>query len=491
MRELSEHEFKKWQSAYENATTALIGRGKLLKAIASNAERDLHILGASGIEDKLQQGVPEAIESMRQAGIKVWVLTGDKQETAISIGYSCKLLTSEMTQIVINSNSRESCKRRLQDAASMSSRLAGAGSAKSPLALIIDGTSLVYILETELEEELFKVATTCDVVLCCRVAPLQKAGIVALIKNRTDDMTLAIGDGANDVSMIQMADVGIGISGQEGRQAVMASDFAMGQFRFLVPLLLVHGHWNYQRMAYMILYNFYRNAVFVFVLFWYVLYTAYSLTSAISEWSSVLYSVIYTALPTIIVGILDKDLSRKTLLKYPQLYRAGQRDERYNLKLFIFTMMDCIWQSIAIFYIPYLAYRHSDVDVSGLGDLWILAVVILVNIHLAMDVFRWNWLTHASVWGCIAATVICVIIIDSIWMLPGYWAIFNMMGTGLFWLCLLGIIVAGMVPRFATKALTEYFLPSDVQIARELEKFQNLNASTILEIPMSTFSDPQ
>ncbi|RWW23819.1 hypothetical protein GW17_00011912 [Ensete ventricosum] len=153
MRELSEHEFKKWQSAYENATTALIGRGKLLKTIASNAERDLRILGASGIEDKLQQGVPEAIESMRQAGIKVWVLTGDKQETAISIGYSCKLLTNEMTQVVINSNSRESCKRKLQDAASMSSRLAGAGSAKSPLALIIDGTSLVYILETELEEE--------------------------------------------------------------------------------------------------------------------------------------------------------------------------------------------------------------------------------------------------------------------------------------------------------------------------------------------------
>jgi phospholipid-transporting ATPase len=144
--------------------------------------------------------------------------------------------------------------------------------------------------------QLFEVAIACDVVLCCRVAPLQKAGIVDLIKKRTSDMTLAIGDGtvffsrqifrnyliyyiflnlkrgtfpgANDVSMIQMADVGIGISGQEGRQAVMASDFAMGQFRFLVDLLLVHGHWNYQRMGYMILYNFYRNATFVFVLFW-------------------------------------------------------------------------------------------------------------------------------------------------------------------------------------------------------------------------------
>ena len=80
-----------------------------------------------------------------------------------------------------------------------------------------------------------------------------------------------LNSGANDVSMIQVADVGVGISGQEGRQAVMASDFAMGQFRFLVPLLLVHGHWNYQRMAYMILYNFYRNAVFVLVLFWLVI----------------------------------------------------------------------------------------------------------------------------------------------------------------------------------------------------------------------------
>ncbi|WOK93652.1 hypothetical protein Cni_G02352 [Canna indica] len=494
VRNLSRNEFEEWQSAYENASTALMGRGRLLRAVASNVERGLHILGASGVEDKLQEGVPEAIESMRQAGIKVWVLTGDKQETAISIGYSCKLLTSEMTQIVINSNSRESCKKGLQDAVAMSSKLSAmsigntlavSGSDRISMALIIDGTSLVYILETELEEELFKIATICDVVLCCRVAPLQKAGIVALIKDRTDDMTLAIGDGANDVSMIQMADVGIGISGQEGRQAVMASDFAMGQFRFLVPLLLVHGHWNYQRMACMILYNFYRNAVFVFILFWYVLYTAYTLTTAITEWSSVLYSVVYTALPTIIVGTLDKDLSKKTLLKYPQLYKSGQNDEKYNMKLFIFTMMDCIWQSAAIFFIPYVAYRISTIDASSLGDLWTLAVVILVNIHLAMDVFRWNWIIHASIWGCIIATVISVIAIDSIPMLPGYWTIYNIMESELFWLCLLGILVAGMIPRFIAKSFTEYFMPSDIQIARELEKFRKINTSTTSDNTLS------
>ena len=68
--------------------------------------------------------------------------------------------------------------------------------------------------------------------------------------------------------MIQMADVGVGISGQEGRQAVLASDFALGQFRFLKRLLLVHGRLNYRRMGSMVLYNFYRNAILVMLLFW-------------------------------------------------------------------------------------------------------------------------------------------------------------------------------------------------------------------------------
>uniref|UniRef100_A0A0E0CZW1 Phospholipid-transporting ATPase n=1 Tax=Oryza meridionalis TaxID=40149 RepID=A0A0E0CZW1_9ORYZ len=489
VRELSQEEFQEWQMAYEKASTALLGRGGLLRGVAANIEQNLRLLGASGIEDKLQDGVPEAIEKLREAGIKVWVLTGDKQETAISIGFSCKLLTREMTQIVINSNSRESCRKSLDDAISMVNKLRSLSTdsqARVPLALIIDGNSLVYIFDTEREEKLFEVAIACDVVLCCRVAPLQKAGIVDLIKKRTSDMTLAIGDGANDVSMIQMADVGIGISGQEGRQAVMASDFAMGQFRFLVDLLLVHGHWNYQRMGYMILYNFYRNATFVFVLFWYVLHTGFTLTTAITEWSSVLYSVIYTAVPTIVVAILDKDLSRRTLLKYPQLYGAGQREESYNLRLFIFVMLDSIWQSLAVFFIPYLAYRKSTIDGASLGDLWTLAVVILVNIHLAMDVIRWNWITHAAIWGSIVATLICVMVIDSIPILPGFWAIYKVMGTGLFWALLLAVIVVGMIPHFVAKAIREHFLPNDIQIAREMEKSQDSHDVTHPEIQMST-----
>ncbi|GKU91466.1 hypothetical protein SLEP1_g5336 [Rubroshorea leprosula] len=487
MRELSATEFEQWHSSFKAASTSLIGRAALLREVAGNVENRLCILGATGIEDKLQQGVPEAIESLRMAGIKVWVLTGDKQETAISIGYSSRLLTDQMTQIQINSNSTESCRRRLDDAMAMSDNNTGgtSGAGSALIALIIDGTSLVYILDSELEEKLFQLASRCSVVLCCRVAPLQKAGIVALVKKRTADMTLAIGDGANDVSMIQMAAVGVGISGQEGRQAVMASDFAMGQFRFLVPLLLVHGHWNYQRMGYMILYNFYRNAVFVLILFWYVLFTCFTLTTAITEWSSMLYSVIYTSVPTIVVGILDKDLSRNTLQRWPQLYGAGHRQECYNNRLFWLTMIDTLWQSIAAFFVPLYAYWGSTIDGSSLGDLWTLAAVILVNLHLAMDVIRWNWISHAAIWGSIIVSFVCVVIIDALPILPGYWAIFHIGKTRLFWLCLLVIVVSALIPRFVIKVLYQYYRPCDVQIARETEKLGNQGELGAVEIEMN------
>ncbi|WJX76877.1 P-type phospholipid transporter [Trifolium repens] len=504
-RSLSDAELEEWQSRYGEASTALTDRASKLRQAAALIECNLNLLGATGIEDKLQEGVPEAIESLRQAGIKVWVLTGDKQETAISIGLSCKLLSADMQQIVINGTSEEECKNLLGDAIAKygvrSSRrghqnlnnktnaqhgdLDISNGSKSmslpkwnpgkeeetntPLALIIDGNSLVYILEKELESELFDLATSCKVVLCCRVAPLQKAGIVDLIKSRTDDMTLAIGDGANDVSMIQMADVGVGICGQEGRQAVMASDFAMGQFQFLKRLLLVHGHWNYQRVGYLVLYNFYRNAVFVLMLFWYILCTAFSTTSALTDWSSVFYSVIYTSVPTIFVGILDKDLSHKTLLQYPKLYSTGYRHEAYNMQLFWITMIDTVWQSLVLFYTPLFTYKDSSIDIWSMGSLWTIAVVILVNAHLAMDINRWLLITHYAVWGSIIITYGCVVILDSIPVFPNFWTIYHLAKSPTYWITILLIIIVALLPRFTCKVVWQIFWPSDIQIAREAE----------------------
>ncbi|WCJ27854.1 Phospholipid-transporting ATPase 1 [Euphorbia peplus] len=489
VRDLTEEELDLWQCRFDDASTSLTDRASKLRQTAALIERDLDLRGATGIEDKLQDGVPEAIESLRQAGIKVWVLTGDKQETAISIGLSCKLLTSDMEQIIVNGNSEIECRKLLADAKAkfgvMSSCKRNLKSrnielenvvpeekkelAKVSLALIIDGNSLVYILEKELESELFDLATSCKVVLCCRVAPLQKAGVVDLIKSRTDDMTLAIGDGANDVSMIQMADVGVGLCGQEGRQAVMAADFAMGQFQFLKRLLLVHGHWNYQRIGYLVLYNFYRNAVFVLMLFWYILCTDFSTTSALTDWSSVFYSVIYTSIPTIVVGILDKDLSHRTLLQYPKLYGSGHRQEAYNMQLFWITMADTLWQSLALFAIPVLTYKESTIDIWSLGSLWTIAVVLLVNMHLAMDIQRWVFITHVAVWGSVVITFACVIILDSIPVFPNYGTIYHVSTSPTYWLTILLILFIALLPRFLFKVVQQSFWPSDILIAREAE----------------------
>ncbi|KAJ8753931.1 hypothetical protein K2173_000185 [Erythroxylum novogranatense] len=492
-RDLTEAELELWRHKFDDASTSLTERASKLRQTAALIECELNLLGATAIEDKLQDGVPEVIESLRQAGIKVWVLTGDKQETAISIGLSCRLLTPDMEQIIINGNSENECRKLLVEAnakygmKSSNRRNENFNYDKhneighiemcdgkrdginSPLALVIDGNSLVYILEKELDSELFDLATSCRVVLCCRVAPLQKAGIVDLIKSRTDDMTLAIGDGANDVSMIQMADVGVGICGQEGRQAVMASDFAMGQFRFLKRLLLVHGHWNYQRIGYLILYNFYRNAVFVLMLFWYILCTAFSSTSALIDWSSVFYSVIYTSIPTVVVGILDKDLSHRTLLQYPRLYCAGHRQEAYNMQLFWITMVDTLWQSIVLFAIPLFVYRDSTIDIWSLGSLWTIAVVILVNVHLAMDIQRWVYITHIAVWGSVLITYGCMVVLDSIPVFPNYWTIYHLAKSLTYWLTILIIIVVALLPRFLVKIVYQTFWPPDIQLAREAE----------------------
>ena len=152
----------------------------------------------------------------------------------------------------------------------------------------------------------------------------------------------------------------------------------------------------------------------------YILCTDFSTTSPLTDWSSVFYSVIYTSVPTIVVGILDKDLSHQTLLRHPKLYCSGHRHESYNLRLFWITMADTLWQSLVLFYLPLFAYENSSVDIWSLGSLWTIAVVVLVNIHLAMDVQHWTSITHAATWGSIFITFACMLILDSIPVFPNY-----------------------------------------------------------------------
>ena len=219
----------------------------------------MEFVGCSAIEDLLQEEVPETIKKLMTAGIKVWVLTGDKQETAIEIGKSCNLInTKNMDLIVLSSKNNAEFKERLSKAKTQTRT-------KEMMAIVIDGPTLAYALEDRaVADDFFKFGLNANSVICCRVSPKQKSDVVALAKRNGKWITLSIGDGANDVPMIMEAHIGVGIRGKEGTQAVRSADYAIGKFRFLMKLSLVHGRWGYRRISNFICYYFYKNVILVF-----------------------------------------------------------------------------------------------------------------------------------------------------------------------------------------------------------------------------------
>ncbi|KAH8065944.1 phospholipid-translocating ATPase [Aureococcus anophagefferens] len=311
-RDVSDREYEAWAEAWHAAETALGSAQEKLVA-ARLIEKDLAIVGATAIEDKLQDGVPSTIAELAKAEIKLWVLTGDKMETAINIGYSARLLTPDMYLVklpvegadagplgdygvaaqlealeavvaapVASPAKAPADKVLLMDVEGGDATATEAASQGDHPALIIEGaTALEAILgDDDLENRFLRLASRCRAVVACRVSPAQRI-LVGLVRRKTNPapITLAIGDGANDVGMIQEANIGVGISGKEGRQAVNNADFAIGQFRFLKPLLFHHGRKNYRRMSKVIIYSFFKNMVLTFVLFYFQADCAWSGTS--------------------------------------------------------------------------------------------------------------------------------------------------------------------------------------------------------------------
>ena len=262
-KDLTEDEYQQWSREHDAAAQAIHNRDDKLEEVSDRIERELMLLGGTAIEDRLQDGVPDTIALLGEAGIKLWVLTGDKVETAINIGFSCNLLSNDMDLIVLKvgdggnplEETAKELDRNLQTfglTGSDEELLAARKDHSAPAAthaIVNDGDMLRLVLHDDLRQRFLLLCKSCKSVLCCRVSPAQKAAVVQLVRNGLDILALAIGDGANDVAMIQEANVGVGIAGEEGRQAVMSADYAIGQFRFLQRLVLVHGRWSYRRLA--------------------------------------------------------------------------------------------------------------------------------------------------------------------------------------------------------------------------------------------------
>uniref|UniRef100_A0A671U801 Phospholipid-transporting ATPase n=1 Tax=Sparus aurata TaxID=8175 RepID=A0A671U801_SPAAU len=464
---VSEKEYESWSVNRQRALAAMENREELTMDTAVQLETNLSLLGATGIEDRLQEGVPDTIVALREAGIQVWVLTGDKPETAVNIGYACRLLEEEdlLACTSILDCALEEVRRYSNDPRNVDTT--------PDISLVIDGRTLTMALSSDLQERFVDLAKHCRTVLCCRVTPLQKSRVVKVVREKLKVMTLAIGDGANDVNMIQAADIGIGISGQEGMQAVMASDFAISHFKHLKKLLLVHGHWCYTRLANMIIYFFYKNVAYVNLLFWYQFFCGFSGTAMIDYWLMIFFNLFFTSVPPIMFGIMDKDISAEMLLGVPELYRMGQGE--YNFKTFWISMLDAFYQSLVCFFIPYIAYRDSDIDVFTFGTPLNTISLFTILLHLSIEIKAWTVVHWVIILGSVAIFFIVTLAYSGTCITCNppsnpYWILQTQMADPMFYLICVITTVVALLPRYIFHVLRNSIAPSPLVQARHLDK---------------------
>ncbi|XP_031444410.1 probable phospholipid-transporting ATPase VD isoform X4 [Phasianus colchicus] len=422
---MSDEEYTEWLNNHFLAETSIGNREELLLESAIRLETKLTLLGATGIEDRLQDGVPDTIQALREAGIKIWMLTGDKRETAVNIAYACKLLEPDDRIFTLKSQSRDACalvmnsilehmQKSTADQKKVNQKLGNVSTSPSTQAqgfsagLVIDGRTLEHVLQDSLQNVFLELTEKCRAVVCCQATPLQKSVLVRLVRNKLKAMTLAVGDGANDVSMIQVADTGVGILGQEGMQAVMASDFAISQFRHLRKLLLVHGHWCYTRLTNMILYFFYKNVAYLPSTFW-------------------------------------------------------------------ITLLDAFYQSLACFFVPYFTYYGSDIDIFSFGNPINTAALFIILFHLLIECKSVTWIHTIVIVGSILFYFIFALAFGATYRTHNplsnpYRIMEKHMADPFFYLvCLLTTCVA-LLPRYFLRALQGTLFPSPVLKAKHLDK---------------------
>lgn len=382
-RYVDEDMYADWKQLYREAETSLVNRQERVEEAGEMIEQKLELAGATAIEDKLQEGVPETIDKLRRANVKVWMLTGDKRETAINIGHSARVCKPYSEVYIIdrhNGDLRDTLQTTLNDV--------GRGLVPHSV-LVVDGQTLAMIdADASLASLFYDLALRVDSVICCRASPSQKADLVTSVRRSLpSSMTLAIGDGANDIGMIQSSHVGIGISGREGLQAARISDYSIAQFRFLQQLLFVHGRWNYLRTGKYVLATFWKEIIFFLAQAHFQRFNGYSGTSLFESTSLTVFNSLFTSLPVVMLGIFEKDLSAETLLAVPELYTFGQQNRGFNLLQYVGWMLMGVTGSFVIYYFTWANYAMAisslqDTDLYAMGTLCFTVGVSFINVKL-------------------------------------------------------------------------------------------------------------
>ena len=487
MKLLSENEYNNFSKDLNEAMMSLEDKEKKVNEVYDNIEQNLYIIGTTIVEDKLQEKVPETIRDLRLAKIKVWMLTGDKMNTAYNIGLSCNLINRQMkifsicgiepkkheiTLSIMNQHERNDV---ILNFAKEFQRFKGEfNSMETPqYGILVDEKALLTIEEDyEIQKIFLDIAKDAVAVICCRVSPLQKSQVVKMMKNyNPNSKTLAIGDGGNDVSMIMEAHIGVGIYGEEGLRAVQNSDYAIGEFRFLHDLLFFHGRTNYLRNAQCIIYFFYKNFVFTFLQFVFGFYCNFTGQTIIDDWFITLFNLLFTSLPLGARALLDHDIKPEDgeiiKLMLPFLYLENRGNPLFTVKNFFINLLKGIFHSlINFFWVIY--YLDESINQEGkMGGLWFCSVnlftniLIIVSLELLIETKYHTWINAVILLiVTFIAYIIFLVIVQNLSMFNSVGTVGEAFNSGRMWMNLLFVGGTCGIIDFFIMSVKYIFFPS-------------------------------
>lgn len=465
-RELKEDEYEEWSFMFREACSTLVDREWRIAEVCQRLERDLEVLGVTAIEDRLQEGVPETIYTLRKAGIHFWMLTGDKQNTAIQIALSCNFISPEPKGqlLLIDGKTEEEVGRSLER---VLLTMRTTASEPKDVAFVVDGWALEIALK-HYWKAFTELAILSRTAICCRVTPSQKAQLVQILKS-CDYRTLAIGDGGNDVRMIQQADIGVGISGREGLQAARAADYSIGRFRFLKRLILVHGRYSYNRTAFLSQYSFYKSLLICFIQIFFSFISGVSGTSLFNSVSLMAYNVFYTSIP-VLVSVLDKDLSEETVMQHPQILFYCQAGRLLNPSTFAGWFGRSLFHAIVVFVISIHAYAFEKSEMEEVGMVALSGCIWLQAFVVTLETNSFTILQHLAIWGNLIAFYVINWIVSAIPSSGMYTIMFRLCRQPSYWLTMLLIVAAGMGPILAIKYFRYTYRPSKINTLQQAER---------------------
>ena len=485
---------------------SLENKEKKVEEIFNKIEQGIYLLGCTIVEDKLQDEVPETIQDLRDANIKIWMLTGDKMNTAYNIGLSCNLISSNMKifklcgiEKKLNEKmemiNQDECEQVILDFAKEYNKFKGELDSmefnnhrnlpiNKKFGILIDEKALRTLNDSlEVQEIFLDIAKDASSVICCRVSPIQKSQVVKMMKNYDKDgITLAIGDGGNDVSMIMEAHIGIGIYGEEGMRAVQSGDYAIGEFKILRRLLLFHGRTFYIRNSQCILYFFYKNFVFTLVQFIYGFYTNFSGQTIIDDWYISFYNLFFTSLPLGARALLDFDIKPDdgTIVKkmMPYLYYEIKKHPIFNKFTFFMYLVKGTIHCILNYFFSIYTTSRNPIDEDGSMDcLWYTSVdlytniLFIVSIDLVIDTANITWINVVIMVGSsFILYIIFLIVVHFVDTFNSFASIYNSVNSPILWLNLILVAGACFLFDYTVKSINFLFRPN---YANELQIVYN------------------